>query len=177
MSTVPLPDKKYEDFEKFVFLIYNPGHQFQITSKFVCLSSIIFIQNITPLPVLQNGASPILSLSPGSLALESKFPWKPCSRLRLPPEGKLTLEQKIPRGKSHSKARLPEGRPTLLQVVESDFFHSRPPPPPPPFKLSLSFFLYESSLLRSVCLCARVCACVIFKHANFIEYMLMFVNQ
>ena len=43
MNTVPLPDKKYEDFEKFVFLIYNPGHQFQITSKFVCLSSIIFI--------------------------------------------------------------------------------------------------------------------------------------
>ena len=43
MNTVPLPDKKYEDFEKFVFLIYNPGHQFQITSKFVCLSSIIFL--------------------------------------------------------------------------------------------------------------------------------------
>ena len=43
MNTVPLPDKKYEEFEKFVFLIYNPGHQFQITSKFVCLSSIIFI--------------------------------------------------------------------------------------------------------------------------------------
>ena len=43
MNTVPLPDKKYEEFEKFVFLIYNPGHQFQITSKFVCLSSIIFL--------------------------------------------------------------------------------------------------------------------------------------
>lgn len=46
MYKIPLPGKKYEDFEKFVFLIYNPGDQCQITSKFVCLLfSISFFQS------------------------------------------------------------------------------------------------------------------------------------
>ncbi|XP_078315796.1 BTB and MATH domain-containing protein 36-like [Crassostrea virginica] len=31
MHKIPLPGKKYEDFEKFVFLIYYPGDQCQIT--------------------------------------------------------------------------------------------------------------------------------------------------
>lgn len=46
MHKIPFPEKKYEDFEKFVFLIYNPGDQCQITSKFVCLLfSISFFQS------------------------------------------------------------------------------------------------------------------------------------
>ena len=44
MHKIPLPGKKYEDFEKFVFLIYNPGDQCLITSKFVfyCFPSLSF---------------------------------------------------------------------------------------------------------------------------------------
>lgn len=51
MNTIPLPDKKYEDFEKFVFLIYNPGAQYQIISKFVCYSSSILLEKCSPLPI------------------------------------------------------------------------------------------------------------------------------
>ena len=46
MHKIPLPGKKYEEFEKFVFLIYNPGDQCQITNKFVYCFPFLFFSFI-----------------------------------------------------------------------------------------------------------------------------------